>query len=509
MPSVAELFGSDDDNQVNNSAKSSALESMQSTATAEPSDTADDELAKLRVQLAAEQQRASDLKTAKDTIEKRHENYKKTKQKEMQKLKENASTLETEDYRRAVEERDAAMARAEAALRLTSTTEASATAVVKLHSMNIYKEVLKRCHDAVDAQIKIITHKFTNRDTLVSFDYHDQNGSWARVTDKTMVDALRDLHSGRSAKACYSFNGNSYEAVFKLSGGKKRAVDADDTICIEQTNLATGVVRDIRLVSGKRTYADIALEHLFSACMEIDLPESFLTTMLANHRFEMGDQSEEINLSIASLAQKLSDLTDRKFVYVKPTAVKPTHPFTPQTCHSENGMEFCSELWCKPHGIHNWMRLASDRGYYRARIFCHGSSNYKALRADAYGFDMKFASGQQFGNGVYGGLSWHATQSYNDTSTYPQGTFVIGLHLIIPSNGWQHRFQRGGGSNMGAYTKMYDDNVGKLYKTINFNSPISELDNAVVIHDVQMAMPLGWARAFDYKKGWLMQHERQ
>ena len=84
-------------------------------------------------------------------------------------------------------------------------------------------------------------------------------------------------------------------------------------------------------------------------------------------------------------------------------------------------------------------------------------------------------------------------------------------YLIIPSNGWQHRYMHGHNRNhtsTGAYSGVYDDQVGKLYKTINFSSPIQELDNAVVIHDVQMAMPLGWARAYDPKKGWLLQPER-
>ena len=90
---------------------------------------------------------------------------------------------------------------------------------------------------------------------------------------------------------------------------------------------------------------------------------------------------------------------------------------------------------------------------------------------------------------------------------YPEGTFVIGLHLIIPANGWQHRYMRGG-SSTGAYKSVHDEEVGKLYKTINFSSPVSELNNAVVIHDVQMAMPLGWVRTFDPKKGWLRQAEQ-
>jgi hypothetical protein len=317
------------------------------------------------------------------------------------------------------------------------------------------------------------------------------------VTHPAAVRALRDLHDGKADKATYAFNGNSYEAVRKPSAPKR---DENGSRSIVQTNTATRQAREIRVVDGAtRSRAHIGMEEFFSGRCEIELPADVLGAWLEQHRFELPDQCDEMSLSVASLAHKIGALMDTAPVYINPVGNQPPDPAVPATCHQEGGQEFCSEVWCKPHGLHNWLRLAKDRGYFKARLIMHGSKNYDALRADPFGMNMALARGQAFGNGQYFGLTPHATKDYNDGSRYAYGTYVLCMHLVVPQQGWQHRAR-----SMGAYSSVHDAEVGKLYKTISFGSPLAEMDNALVVHDVQMAVVLGLARAFDKRRGWLL-----
>ena len=45
------------------------------------------------------------------------------------------------------------------------------------------------------------------------------------------------------------------------------------------------------------------------------------------------------------------------------------------------------------------------------------------------------SQGQAFGNGVYTGLSPHATLNYN-LSEYPEGSYILGILLVQSDQGW-------------------------------------------------------------------------
>ena len=134
----------------------------------------------------------------------------------------------------------------------------------------------------------------------------------------------------------------------------------------------------------------------------------------------------------------------------------------------------------------------------------HGGTKeaYAGVRDDPIGFNMEYAGrhGQAFGNGLYFGLSDHATVGYNQSSGLPNGSACLALLLTHEKIGWQHHHH-------GGYTSGYDEEAAKQYKTITFSTPVEGVDNAIVVHEPVLVLPIGLVRAFDPKKGWVMNNK--
>ena len=372
----------------------------------------------------------------------------------------------------------------------------------KKNCKNAYIEILDLVHAALDKMISTVDDKFANRASVMIFEWGDAYGAWTRVTDDMHLKVLTQVYKGEVDNGSYTIESETYKVCRKPTAACKTVGTRE--VCMEQTNTTTKTTRDLCVTSGSHlTREAIGMQVLFSEDADIDLPADFVARLQDEHSFQLSDQVDEISLSVATIAEKLASLTDT-IKYCNPEGNKPKRATKPTTVTCLHGVEFCSELWVKPHGLHNWLRLASARGYTKMRLFCHGSRKYGAFRADMYGFDMAKAQGQAFGNGIYGGMSWHATRSHNgqdrDTLiTYPPGTYIMGLHLVVPTQGWQHRYR---GGHRGAYTNVSDDEVGKLYKSISYDNCSDSMDNAIVVHDPSLIVPLGWARSWSPEYGW-------
>ena len=146
-------------------------------------------------------------------------------------------------------------------------------------------------------------------------------------------------------------------------------------------------------------------------------------------------------------------------------------------------------------------KRALSRGNTAARLVMTGSdkAGYAGVRDDPIGFNLMHAGkhGQVYGNGLYFGLSDHATVGYNHGSGLPPGSAILTLLLTHEKIGWQHHHH-------GGYTLAHDKEAAKEYKTITFSSPVEGMDNAIVVHDPFLVLPLGLVRAYDAKKGWIM-----
>ena len=53
-------------------------------------------------------------------------------------------------------------------------------------------------------------------------------------------------------------------------------------------------------------------------------------------------------------------------------------------------------------------------------------------------------------------------------------------------------------------TTGYDESQAKVYKTITFSTPVEGIDNAIVVHEPPLTLPLGIVRAWDDKYGWAL-----
>ena len=185
--------------------------------------------------------------------------------------------------------------------------------------------------------------------------------------------------------------------------------------------------------------------------------------MLANFRFDV-DQYDEPNIELAKLAEKFSSVGSG-FKYTIPVGTKPEKASVKCDGFVSSGIEHISEAFYKPIALFNWLTIAKARGYTAARLVMHGGTKeaYNGVKADPIGFDMQYAGrhGQAFGNGLYFGLSDHATVGYNASSGLPSGSAILTLLLTHERVGWQHHHH-------GGMTTGYDESQAKVYKTITF-----------------------------------------
>ena len=100
--------------------------------------------------------------------------------------------------------------------------------------------------------------------------------------------------------------------------------------------------------------------------------------------------------------------------------------------------------------------------------------------------------GEAYGKGFYFGLSDHVTVGYNRHSGKKDGTFIVALLLTHEKIGWSHRGRQ---NHHGGVTLVEDDEWGKMYKTFGLSAPTPGVDNCVVVHEGNLALPIGFAEA--------------
>ena len=322
---------------------------------------------------------------------------------------------------------------------------------------------------------------FFKSDGKEVYEYYDQ--SWIRIADEKVVAALQSMFSS-GADATYSLGGNSYTARLI-----KKNTDAI------QKNDHSGVERALRCVTSKATTSVSTV--MFDKATVVPLDDDLISAMLSDS-FAV-PASTEMSLELAELAQ-LASSVGNKFVYAVPAGTASTSG-SHFVSHTDGTADFNSELWVKPMALYNFLQFARARGYNACRLVFHGAKKegYDGIRSDFMGFDMEFAGshGQVYGNGLYFGMTDHATLFYN--KGYTNGSCVIGLMLVKESEGWQHH-HRSGSFALQDINKT-PEKLG-LYKTLDFSSPAPGTDNAVIVRDAQLVLPLGLVHACDPGVGW-------
>ena len=300
------------------------------------------------------------------------------------------------------------------------------------------------------------------------YEFND-NGHWVEITDANAIKQLDRLAKGEIKKGSYTIGGHSYEV--HPSG----YAHCEFT----QMNTNTQTSRAIRDRSKHAAPVDANSQILFGKESIIELPPSLVDELLSEYDFNV-DQAYENSMTLAELAQEYSALGSG-FKYMRGSKGKKTTR---------------SEKWIKPPALWQWLTLAKARGYTRARVIMHGGKQitYDGVRNDPIGFDLQYAGqqGEAYGKGFYFGLSDHVTVGYNRHSGKKDGTFIVGLLLTNEKIGWSHR---GRMNHHGGVTLVEDDEWGKMYKTFGLSAPTSGVDNCVVVHEGNLALPIGFAEA--------------
>ena len=442
-----------------------------------------------------------------EKLKKTHEQYKKTKQREVTGLKGEIKDKEKK-LSMAPSQTDMDKLKVDAANGKITMTDAERAAAMnsKSNPRTAYLNLIKLCSDALDEAV--IDHAATLASgpstgaARAPFEFFDDSSSkWLEITDATVVSALKSLMARHSKKVTYSFGGHNYEASLIIKSGKNKAADYEvDQVNVNPQIKTTRKIRDTSQHSedaasaAKKQMAKI----LFGSKSFVSLDSSTVKSMLSGFRFDI-DQTDEPSLELAQLAEKFSSIGSG-FKYTVPQGTNPQNAVDKCDGFQAQGTEFRTELFIKPIALFNWLTIARARGYTAARLVMHGGSKeaYNGVKADPIGFDMQYAgcNGKVFGNGLYFGLSDHATLGYNRASGLPAGSAILTLLLTHERIGWQH--------HSGSYSSGYDDLQAKQYKTITFSTPIEGIDNAIVVHEPPLTLPLGLVRAWDAKAGWVV-----
>ena len=449
---------------------------------------ASEDVARLRAELEAERKRA-------DKAEDLHKNYMRRKQNEMKKM---VAPEVLAQARKEHEQTKAELSQAKTVASMVSDQDRQALINSKKNPRVCYVELLRLVKQTYDNLVSKAAQavEADETDGKKSFEFWDDD--WIAIVDDTVTQALTSLFATGN-EVSYSYKGNVYTA--KLSVDPHKAL---------QKNGSTGVEREIRCVDVAAQKAASATQRkgyevLFGAESIVPLDVKFVNSMLDELRFDL-DTSYEMSRDLAELVETHSSLAS-KFVYTvdagtSPSSAKAEHFVS----HTDGVKDFNTELFIKPMALFNWLSVARARGYKACRLLLHGCKfkAYQGMRADPLGFDMEFAgkNGQAYGNGVYFGLSDHATVSYNQGSGFPPGSCMVALLLTKESAGWQHHH--------GSYSRgSMGKDEAKQYKTIMFGTPEIGTDNAIVVHETPLLLQLGYARSFSAETGWKGYKEKE
>ena len=463
----------------------------------------------LKAELDRQKQRADLAEADADNERRKHRNYIKSKGKEVNKLKDEIksrpSASEMERLKKENEEAQSIMSAEKYQELKSSGTDATARfkELIELAIVSYQKRIDEakekgRAYEAAMDAKEAAAPASAKEDV---YQFKDDSNQWADITDSGLINAYASLSASHKTVQ-HSFNGHTYSLTF-VSSAKK-------TVSFKQLNINTSKLREVRKIERDAAKGPpreslhngmLAADRndiLFGDASPIELSDDLVDSWLNTTNFYK-PPTQEMSLALSKLADLFGQCSDSDYKYTVDAGTQATHKKSKHIVpHTDGVKDFMSEVWIKPAALSQWLSHAHWRGYKHARIVCHGASKegYAGMRSHGIGFSMDFAgrNGQAYGPGLYFGLSDHATVGYNQASGYPPGTFAIGLILTSDKEGWQHHH---GGYRV---TQMSEEEIS-AYKTISFGTPVSGVDNAMVLHDPALALCIGIARSFDDKHG--------
>tara|TARA_B110000008_G_scaffold279489_2_gene326767 strand:+ start:3532 stop:5667 length:2136 start_codon:yes stop_codon:yes gene_type:complete len=461
----------------------------------------------LRKELEDLKQTNDKLVSERDNAVRLHEQYKKSKRKEVTNTKK-----EAEDAKSQLNEQKQAQLDAEQkAMADRIAMEANYKAhISKLSAAAKGKTTMKSCSSAYEALIQHVRSGYQNCIDKVTqvlsqpaaqpvvdkdFLFADQSGGWTQIMDMSILGALMRLLNDDDAIAKYTFAGNNYETT-----------KTTDPLWLSQKNTHTGVIRKIQVqdkavdsstsssaasaaaAAGSAVSANLnglpngtqyiltdAANDILFGDSPIDLPVDFVNKLLGEYSYDAYEQSAIQSNTLAELGELFVSLSN-KWIYAQNEKTGPTQ----------------TEIFVKPQALHNFLYIAQKRGYDKMRLVMHGSNTdaYNKIKADPIGFSLENAgfNGLVHGVGTYWGLSDHITLGYNtekgNSSNLPNGTAIIGLILTKKSIDRNYQNKHGGYQTFDSTTQM-------PYKYFMLSNPVPRTKNCIVMHEAHLQLVLG------------------
>ena len=307
--------------------------------------------------------------------------------------------------------------------------------------------------------IKKLSDAYTNKNSEIAlpttatskFQFLENQDAWVDILDANAVSMLQNL-SAESSTAQYTIGQHTYEASLTN-------LISDYAI---QKNLSTNAMRRVRQTPTTLTQEDMDSHYrktLLFGNSFIPVVNAEIVQWMQDYNQNEG-ASEEPCMELSELAQLFSSFGS-KFNYKVSDR---------KTCKTE--------LYVKPLAMWQFLKMAEARNYTHMRLVLHGGTKeeYKAIKGDPFGFNMRFAgkNGRAAGNGIYFGLSDHITVSYNKMGK--NGTGVMGILLTDET--------LAGVGSMTAYNLPPAGNTS-AYQQVGYET------NAIAVHEMGLILVLG------------------
>ena len=378
-------------------------EKPSSESSSEKPSSSDDKEELFKGKLIEMQSKLDAERRMREKAEKNHIDYKKRQAKERSQWALDKKSLE-ESKEKTETLLQEANTTAQAALNKYSSALQDPSAAVKKDCKDFYLNMIARFKQAYTD--KAALSPSSSSASKAMFQFMENGDQWVDIHDDILTTKLQSIQGPNASSKIisYTIGNNSYTAAYDPSSGE-----------IAQTNVSTSVVRRIR-VRAAPTQAeldDVKKKQLLFG-NSIVLMKTSEATMWMNEYDQNQPQTAIPCKELAELAEIFSSFGSG-FKYGSDLKLK----------------HLKTELFIKPFAVWQWLKYAASRGYTHVRLVMHGGSSaeYKSIRSDPFGFNMRHAgrNGTAVGHGIYMGLSDHICVSYNKEGK--DGTGILSLLL--------------------------------------------------------------------------------
>ena len=318
---------------------------------------------------------------------------------------------------------------------VSTTGAGSSSSASKATVDGIYKSLMNKLYDALVAKVPPPAPKKKLPAAAASahpargdvvFEFEDDHGNWAAITDSTAIDNYSDLYDAQVAAVTTGTASQLVTASFRM-GSYDYQVDIDPSAVTApalfhyfQTNTSTSKKRRVRCCPSSapsgaaatdKTQKQKQLDALCGPEFTTTVSKIDAEAMILKHSFE-GAPYVSSDAELKGLLAKLGNLFAEyahhttKFVY------------DPAKC----------EPLVKPFQLRQALALAAGKGVNHCRLVIHGTKNegLTAMRKDPIGLDMTYCrTSCRYGKANYVATTYDAPEGQGYNGTGVRGKVVL------------------------------------------------------------------------------------